>query len=175
MIMVEAVTFWHWWALAGGLVAIEAFAPGFALLWLGLAAGLVGLILLLVPELALAWQLVAFSALAVASVLSWRVWRTGHPLTSDRPGLNQRGASYLGRRAELVEPIVNGYGRVRIADGTWAVRGPDLPTGAAVEVSGVEGVVLTVRPVTAPPCGTADPGLEASERSVDELRVGESA
>jgi hypothetical protein len=175
VIVLEPVTCWHWWALAGGLAAIEAFAPGFALLWLGLAAGLVGLILLLVPDLALAWQLVAFSALAVTSVLSWRSWQTGHPLTSDRPGLNQRGASYLGRRALLVEPIVNGHGRVRIADGTWTVRGPDLPAGAAVEVCGVEGVVLTVRPVTAPPSEAADPRPAAPEPPANEGRIGYSA
>lgn len=169
-----AVTFWHWWALAGALVAIEAFAPGFALLWLGLAAGLVGLILLVVPELAIAWQLVGFSALAVASVLSWRIWQARHPRTSDRPGLNQRGASYLRRRAVLVEPIVNGYGRVRIADGTWAVRGPDLPAGATVEVIGVEGVVLVVRAATATGNGASDSDARPAGPQIEEPPIEET-
>jgi membrane protein implicated in regulation of membrane protease activity len=51
----------------------------------------------------------------------------------------------------LVEPIVNGRGRVRLDDASWTVTGPDLPAGAAVEVTGADGVVLEVRP-------RADPG-----------------
>ena len=36
-----AGAFWHWWALGGLLVIVEAFAPGYMFLWFGAAAGLV--------------------------------------------------------------------------------------------------------------------------------------
>src|SRR3990170_1017972 len=40
--------------------------------------------------------------------------------------------------------IVNGQGRVQIADAYWSVTGPDLPAGTAVRVVGSEGMTLRV-------------------------------
>jgi membrane protein implicated in regulation of membrane protease activity len=39
---------------------------------------------------------------------------------------------------------VRGNGKARVGDGYWKVRGPDLPAGSAVRVTGVEGTVLIV-------------------------------
>jgi membrane protein implicated in regulation of membrane protease activity len=63
--------FWHWWAFGGVLVIIEAFAPGFMFLWLGIAAGLVGLVLVVWPELGQGAQLLLYAALSVLSVSGW--------------------------------------------------------------------------------------------------------
>ena len=72
MPMLEPILFWHWWALAGTLVIVEVFAPGIMFLWLGVAAGMLGALLLAWPGLALKGQLLVFAALSVASVLAWR-------------------------------------------------------------------------------------------------------
>jgi inner membrane protein len=138
--------FWHWWAFGGALLIVEAFAPGFVFLWLGVAAGVVGSLLWLWPGIGTDVQVLIFAALSVASVLGWRRWRDAHPPQSDQPNLNRRGAQYVGQRGELVEPIANGRGRIRLGDSSWAVTGPDLPAGRTVEVIGAEGVVLQVRP-----------------------------
>jgi len=148
--------FWHWWAFGGLLVIAEAFLPGFVFLWLGIAAGLVGVLLWLWPGIGPDFQVLIFAALSVASVLGWRRWRDAHPPQSDQPNLNRRGAQHVGRRGQLVEPISNGRGRIRLGDGSWSVTGPDLPAGQTVEVTGAEGVVLRVRPapqdeIPAPP------------------------
>jgi membrane protein implicated in regulation of membrane protease activity len=141
------VEFWHWWVLGGVLVIVETFAPGFVFLWLGLAAGVVGAVLLLWPGAPLELQLLAFAALALASVFGWRRWQATRPQLSDQPDLNRRGAQLVGRRFSLVEPIVNGRGRIRAGDATWAVSGPELSAGRVVEVTEVDGVVLEVAPV----------------------------
>jgi membrane protein implicated in regulation of membrane protease activity len=60
--------FWHWWAFGGVLLIIEAFAPGFMFLWLGIAAGLVGVVLAVWPELGTGVQLLLYAALSVLSV-----------------------------------------------------------------------------------------------------------
>ncbi|MBM3542851.1 MAG: NfeD family protein, partial [Alphaproteobacteria bacterium] len=58
-----------WWGLAAVvLLGLELFMPGVFLIWVGIAAGVMA-ILLLAVDLALAWQLVLFAAFAVASVL----------------------------------------------------------------------------------------------------------
>ncbi len=141
------VTFWHWWALGGLLIIFEAFAPGFMFLWLGVAAAGVGMVLFVWPPVDLSVQLLLFACLSMGSMFAWRRYRVQAPLAaSDQPFLNRRAAQYVGRHAMLVDPIVNGYGRVKIGDTSWAAVGPDLPAGARVEVVGVEGIVLCVAP-----------------------------
>jgi len=70
-----------------------------------------------------------------------------HPPTSDQPFLNQRGSEYVGRTLTLTEAIKNGIGRIRIGDSSWRVEGPDCPVGTLIEVVGIEGTRLQVRPL----------------------------
>jgi membrane protein implicated in regulation of membrane protease activity len=146
--MMSAVVFWHWWALGGLLVIVEAFAPGFMLLWLGIAAGLVGLVLVVWPGLGFGAQLLVYAGLSISSVIGWIWLQRLRPAATDHPNLNRRGSQYVGRRFGLVAPIVNGRGRIKLGDSSWTVAGPDLPAGRIVEVIGVEGAVLEVQPVT---------------------------
>ena len=45
----------------------------------------------------------------------------------------------------LERAIVNGRGRVQIADAYWDVSGPELPAGAAVRIVAAHGMTLEVR------------------------------
>jgi membrane protein implicated in regulation of membrane protease activity len=145
----DPVQFWHWWALGGLLAIVEIFAPGCMFLWIGVAAGLVGCLLLVWPGLALPGQILAFAILSVATVVAWRRLQKARPAKSDQPNLNRRGAQHVGQRGALIVPIVNGRGRIRLGDSSWSVTGPDLPAGVAVEVTGTEGTLLQVRPLAA--------------------------
>lgn len=142
----DAIEFWHWWVLGIVLIGIEVFAPGAYFMWLGVSAGLVGLLLLAAPGLGWEYQLLAFAVLAVASVAGWRAYQRRHPGESDHPTLNRRGMQYVGRVFTLDAPIVNGIGKLNIGDTTWKVVGQDLPAQARVRVTGVDGTVLTVEP-----------------------------
>ena len=51
---IEEIVFWHWWVAAIVFVVIEVFAPGAIFLWLGVSAGVVGALLLVLPEMT--WQ-----------------------------------------------------------------------------------------------------------------------
>ena len=137
--------FWYWWAFGGLLVIVEAFAPGFMFVWLGAAAGLVGLLLVIWPGLGLSYQLLIYAGLLILCAFGWRWYQRARPLVTDQPNLNRRGSQYLGRRFRLVAPIVNGRGRIEVGDSSWAVAGPELPAGRIVEVTGVDGAVLQVR------------------------------
>jgi membrane protein implicated in regulation of membrane protease activity len=46
----------------------------------------------------------------------------------------------------LEAPIENGFGKVRVGDSLWRVKGNDAASGARVRVTGVDGVVLVVEP-----------------------------
>ena len=140
----EHIVFWHWWILAGLLLILELTAPAFFFLWLGIAAAAVGLILLVFPSIGLDIQLVLFSISSIVAVIAWRKYRESHPVTTDQPNLNRRGQQYVGRVFSLSAPIVNGVGKVTVDDSTWKVKGPDLPAGTHIRVTGVDGVVFLV-------------------------------
>jgi len=118
--------------------------PGTFMLWLGVAAGVTGLLLLLWPEAPLAWQFIAFAVSAVASVFVWQRLQKQQDIVSEAPALNQRTALYINRVYTLVKPIENGIGMAKVDDSVWSVSGPDLPVGSRVRVIGVEGTVLKV-------------------------------
>lgn len=136
---------WHWWILAALLVGAEILAPGIFLIWLGVAAGLTGLAVFLLPGLTWQVQGLIFAVLGVVATLAGRrLYSPTADEASDHPGLNRRGTQCVGRTYRLTAPIVNGNGRVKVGDTTWKVAGPDLPEGASVKVVGVDGIVLVV-------------------------------
>jgi len=140
------LTWWTWWIAALALAILEVFAPGAVFLWLGVAAALVGFLLLALPGLDWHWQLVAFATLSVVSVVVGRPLVRRRLLASDHPALNRRAMAHVGRIFTLDEPIAGGRGRIRVEDSTWKVEGPDLPAGTRVRVAGADGAVLRVEP-----------------------------
>ena len=106
----QQVEFWHWWVLGVVLLILEVFAPGAFFLWLALAAGIVGLVVMMIPAMAWEAQLLLFALLSVASFLLGRLWLRRHPIETDLPTLNRRGEQYVGRVFTLEEPVVNGNG-----------------------------------------------------------------
>ncbi len=145
MISFEQIEYWNWWVIGVFLIGIEVFAPGAVFLWMGIAAGVVGFVLLVFPDLTWQLQLLLFAVVSVVSIFGWRfVMRNRKPTPSDQPMLNQRGASYIGRSFTLKEPIVDGTGLLHIDDSRWKAEGEDLPVGAKVKVVGIEGTVLQV-------------------------------
>lgn len=135
-----------WAAIALTLFAAEALAPGAFMLWLGFAAVAVFLGVLLVPGIPLLAQAAAFIVLGFVSIQVYRTWFRGRERQSDQPALNRRAAALLGRVVPLERPIVQGRGRVQIADAYWDVSGPELPAGASVRIVGADGMTLQVEP-----------------------------
>jgi membrane protein implicated in regulation of membrane protease activity len=140
----STLMFWHWWVLALVLVIVEMVAPGFFLLWIGLAAGVTGLVLFVVPGMGWETQFVLFGVLALASVAGARYYVRRNPIGTEDATLNRRGSQYIGHTFNLDEAIVNGVGKVKVADGWWRAQGPDLPAGERVKVVGVDGNMLKV-------------------------------
>ncbi|MDR6643307.1 membrane protein implicated in regulation of membrane protease activity [Luteibacter sp. 1214] len=138
-----------WWIAALLLLGGEVLLPGYFMLWIGLAAAVMGVVLLAVPGLTALAQAVIFVILAFASCFLY--WKWVRPRLNRVPAgnerLNRRGEQLIGQRYTLCEPIVQGRGKARVGDGMWLVTGPDLPLGATVEVIGIDGTTLRVKAV----------------------------
>ena len=135
-----------WWLLALVLIGAELMAPGFFMLWIGIAAAALGVVLIFVPQMSFGMQAVVFAVFAVISCyVYWHFVRNAMRERSDQPNLNRRAEQYVGRRFVLETAIVNGQGKARVGDTLWLAEGPDLPAGSPIEVVGVDGSTLKVQ------------------------------
>ncbi len=137
---------WAW--VVGGIVllGVELVAPGGIFVWLGAAAILTGVIALFQP-IGMAFQWALFGILSIAAIVAWLNFtrRRAEP-ESDRPWLNRRAESLIGKQLVLKDAIAGGFGRAEVGDSLWRVSGPDLPEGTRVKVVGAEGALLKVEP-----------------------------
>ena len=139
-----------WLVIGLALCAVETLAPGAFFIWFGAAAALVGVVDYVVP-MYLRTQLMLFGALVAALVVvGSRVY--GSFGAEPGPLPQSRAHAMIGERFFLDEPIVRGYGRIRVGDSSWRVAGADCPAGAEVRVVAVEnGALLRVERAAAPP------------------------
>ena len=134
---------WTWLVIGIVLLGLELIAPGVFMLWLGLAAILVGLVSFVVDW---SWQsqIIAFVVFSIAAVPLWRRLSRGQNSAPSEGFLNRRADAFVGRVFTLEKPIVDGEGIVRVDDTVWRVKGPDTPAGSKVRIVQADGASLTV-------------------------------
>lgn len=141
------INHWHWLILGVLLVTLEILTASFFIIWVGLAALLLGIATFFVPVESWELQVLIFSGLSAASLLvGHRFARRWHAET-EAPNLNQGAEQYIGRHLTLTDAIVHGIGRVNLEGTSWRVAGPDTPKDEIVVVTGVSGATLNVLPI----------------------------
>ncbi|MBF0153044.1 MAG: NfeD family protein [Magnetococcales bacterium] len=148
---------WHWWIAAVLLLIMEVTLPAFFFLWLGVAAGVTGLLALLFPELGWKGQMLWFSGLSLVSIALWHGVLRRRPTSSELPHLNRRTAQYIGRVLTLTAPIVHGTGRLKVDDSLWKISGPDAPIHTRVTIMAIDGTTLIVQPLPGQPLPATPP------------------
>jgi len=144
----EKLVFWHWWIFAVVLMCIEMLAPGAFFIWSGIAAAIVGLILLIIPVLGWQVQMLLFAIFSIVAVLLGRQYlQQRGAMESDQPMLNRRGEQYVGRVFTLSDPIIDGTGRVHVDDSSWRIEGKDMDAGSRIKVVAISGSTLIVERV----------------------------
>jgi membrane protein implicated in regulation of membrane protease activity len=141
---VQHLSFWDWLALGTVLLILEVFGAGGYLLWIGMAAAAVGVLTFIVPAMPWEFQLLLFGMLSIATALYWWKRQRTAMRPSDQPNLNLRGQDLIGKTFVVQEAIVDGRGKIKVADGVWMARGPDAPIGSRVKVIGQQGAILLV-------------------------------
>mgnify|MGYP003648015860 FL=1 len=130
-----------WLGLAALLALAELFVPGVFLIWVAAAAAVTGILSLFI-DMTFAGQLTVFGLSTIAAVLGGRRWYLTHNVESESPLLNNRSAQLVGRTVTVVEAISSTSGRVKVADGEWKAKGPNMEKGTVARVAAVEGGVL---------------------------------
>lgn len=140
-----AQPFWIWLAVAVTLLAVEAAFTTEWLLWPAAAAGVVALITALGLDFGPAFEVAVFSVVTVILTLfARRFVQKVNPAAE--PDINARDVRFVGQQARVVEPFVNGQGRVFISGAEWRaeIAAGEPPVGAFVTVTAAEGSVLKV-------------------------------
>jgi membrane protein implicated in regulation of membrane protease activity len=134
---------WNWLIVGIALIGVEILVPGVFMLWLGLAALLVGLLSFAIPW---SWQvqLLTFAVVTLAAVPLWRRVGRRYSNVTDQPFLNMRADALVGRMMTLERPIIDGSGTVRINDTVWRVAGNDAPAGSKIRIVAADGSTLRV-------------------------------
>lgn len=134
---------WGWLALGLLLAAAEMAIPGVFLIWLALAALIVGLLAWVLPT-TFPLQVGLFAVLSILSVFAGKRYLARNPIKGADPMMNDRGARLNGEMVVVTQIIEGGTGRVRHGDSEWLVKGPDAEPGTRMRVCGHDGAVLIV-------------------------------
>ena len=140
---------WHWLALGLLLIGAEFLVSGYVLLWFGVGALLVGLLLAAAPDLSLSWQIITFATTAILALAASQIWLQRFGGREEAASLNRPDDGLPGRVFRLEDPIEHGIGQLWIGDVHWRIAGPDLPAGKEVRILRWDNAAaaLTVEPV----------------------------
>jgi membrane protein implicated in regulation of membrane protease activity len=99
-----------WASLSVALFAAEALAPGAFMLWMGVAATVVFLLVWAFEGVTVLAQVILFVVLSFVSIQIYRTWFRKRDRQSDQPLLNRRAEQLIGRVVTLEQGIANGVG-----------------------------------------------------------------
>ena len=134
------------WMIGGILLLIaEIIAPGFFLVFIGVAALASGAFTLLF-DMPLAFQLILFTIYALVAVMIGRKVYANQAVDSTDPLLNDRAARLVGKSVTVIAAVDEHSGRVRVGDSEWSARGGPGRPGERVRITGVDGNCLLVEP-----------------------------
>ena len=74
----------------------------------------------------------------------WREYRVHQREQQSASAPHRAGQRYIGQVLTLTESINDGSGRAKLGNRNWTLRGPNVPAGTRVRVTGVDGTILIV-------------------------------
>lgn len=143
---IAAIPPWYWVAFGMLLLAAEILSPAFILIWPGLAALIVALIIWLVPGLSGEVITIGFAVLALALTFAGRALLGQGKVDAPTTGLNMRTAGLVGRRAKVIS-FDQGEGHVELGGVQWPAiwpEGAEAAIGDMVKIKSVDGVRLVI-------------------------------
>lgn len=144
------LAYWHWIVFGVILVLSEIALSTFFILWFGIAAILVGLLMLVAPELDLNWQILIWTGLSVVMALLW--FRFLKPLSVDQTKAGLSREAIVGEIGQVIRvPGNERRGKLRfpapiLGSDEWEIISTDeLSEGERVQVKDVSGNTLVVK------------------------------
>jgi membrane protein implicated in regulation of membrane protease activity len=142
--------YWHWIVIGIALVLSEIFLGSFFIFWFGAAAIVVSIVLLVIPSLGVATQILLWTVLSAMLALGW--FKYLKPLSRDRTSAGLSHEAIMGEIGQVLSPP-NGEkrGMLRfpapvLGSDEWLIMSQDaLAIGDRVSVVDVSGNSLIVK------------------------------
>ena len=141
---------WHWFILGVLLMILELILPMFAALWFGLAAMVVGVVMLLFPSLSLTVQIWLWIILSIACTVLW--FKLIKPLSIDKTKAGLPREATIGQVGIVIQiGLLHDQVRVRftlpvLGADEWNCRSlSDVQVGDRVIVTDISGNDLVVK------------------------------
>ena len=141
------IEWWHWVVLGLCLSIAELAIPAFFIIWFGIDAIAVGLLLLVAPDISLASKLVLWAVISSSLVLVWFSYLRPRTMTV----IGTSAANVTGEIGVLVSDLCpNSRGQVRFqkpilgADAWECYAEENIKAGERVRVVAVEGNYIKV-------------------------------
>jgi inner membrane protein len=83
-------------------------------------------------------------ATTVFAFYFWRQYRLHQAEQNSPLAARNQGMRFIGQGLVLEQAIEENVGKIWLGNRHWSVRGPNLPAGARVRVTGVDGTVLLI-------------------------------
>jgi len=83
-------------------------------------------------------------AASVFALYFWREYKVQQRDMQSAQAPHRTGERQIGQVMTLTDAIRDGSGKAVLGNRRWALRGPDVPAGTRVRVTGVDGSVLIV-------------------------------
>jgi len=80
----------------------------------------------------------------VFGIYFWRDYRVQKRHLESASAPHRTGERYIGHVVKVPGGIADGAGKIKLGQRKWTLRGPNVPAGASVRVTGVDGTVLIV-------------------------------
>ena len=141
---------WHWVVFGIAVMVSEMFLGTFFILWFGAAAVVVGVMLFLIPDLSMTWQILLWTILSSVLALGW--FKYLKPLSIDRTKAGLSKEAITGEVGQvLIVPTEDKRGKLRFpapvlgADEWIIISQDELTIGDRVRVVDVSGNSLIVK------------------------------
>lgn len=146
------VLYWHWIVLGVVLMLSEIAITTFFILWFGVAAIVMGGVMLVFPDIPASWQLFIWTALS--SVLAFAWFKYLKPLSTDKTKAGLSREAIVGEIGQvIILPTDARRGHLRfpapvLGNDEWEIISQDsLALGDRVKVTDVSGNALLVKKV----------------------------
>jgi inner membrane protein len=141
---------WITWLVAGLLLMMsELFFASFFILWFGLGAVIVGLVMLVVPGMAFSAQMILWAVSSLAFVLGWFKFFKPHALKNQTAISQSAFHGEIAVVARDIKPYAKGlvqFQKPILGDDKWeAFADSDIAAGERVRVVSVDGNLLKVK------------------------------
>ena len=142
--LLENLNYLHWLVFGLALVIVELILWSMFLLWIGVSAITISIVIYLYPEVSAGLQALSFVLLSLVSIFLAKKY---FPVKTIDDELSINAKNHIGKECTVVS-IENNIIKVRLGESLWFAKGCEMSVGQKVRIVDTDLSTLIVEPFT---------------------------